>query len=115
MAIAGTTTQQSGQAHLATVYYNRVGLDTLVPKFRFYMAGEKFPQPQGVGRTQQFFRDGVPGYNTNAASEGVTLTSPFVNPTTTTSVTVEAYSDFMSTSTMIEDTSITNEVERMVR
>lgn len=115
MAIAGTTTQQSGQLHLASVYYNRVGLDILVPKFRFYQATEKFPQPQGQGKTQQMFRDTVPGYNTTAASEGVALTSPFVNPTTTLSVTVEAYSDMMSTSTMIEDTSITNEKERMIR
>jgi N4-gp56 family major capsid protein len=115
MAVAGTNTQGSGQYHLATVYYNRKGLDTLVPKFRFYTAAEKFPQPQGNGKTQQMWRDTVPGYNVNPASEGVALTSPFVNPTTTISVTVEAYSDFMSTSTMIEDTSITNEAERMVR
>jgi N4-gp56 family major capsid protein len=115
MPIAGTNTQNAGQLHLASVYYNRVGLDTLVPKFRFYMAAEKFPQPKGQGKTQQMFRDTVPGYNINPASEGVALTSPFVNPTSTLSVTVEAYSDFMSTSTMIEDTSITNEVERMIR
>lgn len=115
MAVAGTTTQQSGQLHLATVYYNRVGLDTLVPKFRFYQAAEKFPQPMGVGKTQQMFRDAVPGYNTTPASEGVALTSPFVNPTSVLTVTVEGYSDFMSTSTMIEDTSIANEKERMIR
>jgi N4-gp56 family major capsid protein len=115
MAIAGTTTQQSGQLHLATVYYNRVGLDTLVPKFRFYQACEKFSQPQGNGKTMQMWRDTVPGYNTTPASEGVTLSTPFVNPTSTLSVTVEPYSDFMSTSTMIEDTSIANEGERMVR
>ena len=52
MAIAGTTTQQSGQAHQATVYYNRTPLDLLVPKFRFYMAGAQFPQPTGVGKTE---------------------------------------------------------------
>lgn len=115
MAIAGTTTQNSGQLHLPQVYYNAYGLDQLVPKFRFYQAAEKFPQPQGVGKTQQMWRDAVPGYNTNPASEGVALSSPFVNPTTTTSVTVEAFSDFMSTSTMIEDISNVNEGQRLIR
>ena len=122
-AVAGTTTQNSGQVHVPTVYYYRVGLDTLVPKFRFYQVAEKFPLPNGSGKTMQMWRDNVPGgngpsagtYNTNPASEGVALTSPFVNPTATLSVTVEAYSDFMSTSTMMEDVSFANEVERMIR
>src|SRR6185312_3671441 len=127
-AVAGVTTQQSGQAHVPTVYYQRMGLDTLVPKFRFYSVAEKFPLPQNNGKTVQMWRDAVPGgtgnaatgtpstgYNINAASEGVTLATPFVNVTATITATLEAISDFSSTSVMMEDVSIADEVGRMIR
>jgi len=113
--IAGATTQLASQAHLATVYYNRVGLDTLVPKFRFYQACSKFPMPQNNGKTMQMWRDNVPGYNTTPAAEGVPLSTPFVNGSAILSVTVENYSDFMSNSALIEETSIVNEKERQIR
>jgi N4-gp56 family major capsid protein len=110
---AGTTTQSANQAHLATVYYDRLALTRLTPMFRFYSIGTKRPIPQGSGKTIQFFRRNVPGYNTSPSAEGV-IPAPFSNGTATLSATVEQYSDYMSTSTMIEDTSITNEVEGMI-
>lgn len=113
ITFAGTTTQSSNQQHLATVYYDRMALTRLTPQFRFYGIGTPKPIPQGVGKTIQFFRRNVPGYNTVPSSEGV-IPAPFSNGTATLSSTVEQFSDYMSTSTMIEDTSITNEVEGMV-
>jgi N4-gp56 family major capsid protein len=113
ITFAGTTTQSANQNHLATVYYDRLALTRLTPQFRFYAIGSKRPVPQGVGKTIQFFRRNVPAYNTSPSAEGV-IPAPFSNGTATISATVEQYSDYMSTSTMIEDTSITNEVEGMI-
>lgn len=113
ITFAGTTTQSSNQAHLATVYYDRLALTRLTPQFRFYAIGTKRPVPQGVGKTIQFFRRNVPTYNTSPSAEGV-IPAPFSNGTAILTATVEQYSDYMSTSTMIEDTSITNEVDGMI-
>lgn len=110
---AGTTTQSPNQLHLATVYYDRLALTRLTPLFRFYAIGSKRPIPTGVGKTVQFFRRNVPAYNTSPSSEGV-VPAPFTNGTAIITATAEQYSDYMSTSTMIEDTSITNEVDGMI-
>ena len=112
ITFAGTTTQSPNQNHLATVYYDRQELSRLTPMFRFYNIGTPRPLPQGSGKTIQFFRRNVPAYNTNPSAEGV-IPAPFTNGTATLTAVVEQFSDYMSTSTMIEDTSITNEVEGM--
>lgn len=112
ITFAGTTTQSLNQNHLATVYYDRQELSRLTPMFRFYNLGTPRPIPQGSGKTIQFFRRNVPAYNTSPSAEGV-IPAPFSNGTATLSATTEQYSDYMSTSTMIEDTSIANEVDGM--
>lgn len=113
ITFAGTTTQSVNQAHLATVYYDRLALTRLTPLFRFYAIGTKRPMPTGNGKTIQFFRRNVPAYNVNPSSEGV-IPAPFSNGTATLTTTVEQYSDYSSTSTMIQDTSITDEVTGMI-
>jgi N4-gp56 family major capsid protein len=113
ITFAGTTTQSANQAHLATVYYDRVALTRLTPQFRFYAIGTKRPMPQGNGKTIQFYRRNVPQYNTSPSAEGV-IPAPFSNGTATQSATVEQYSDYSSTSLMLSDTSIADETEGMI-
>ncbi len=51
--------QQSGHAALAALivtYYEKVGLERLMPKLRFYQFADKKPLPPQSGKTIQFFR-----------------------------------------------------------
>lgn len=112
-APAGLTTQTSSLAHLATVYYDRIGLDRLEAMFRFAQVCEPKTMPANSGRTIQFARYSLPGFNTNPAAEGV-IGSPVAQTSTTVSATVEQYSDFMSASSLLQETDIFNTKERMV-
>lgn len=105
---ATNTTQSPGLTHLATVYYEKMGLDKLFAMLRFQAASETDHQiPQGVGKTMQMWRGVLPGANTVPAPEGVIgIGLPLV--TTTISVSVENYSDFTSTSSLLEETAINN-------
>lgn len=111
--VAGLTTQTPALQHQATVYYDRVALDRLTPQFRFHQAGEPKTIPLNSGKTVQFYRRSVPAYNNTPATEGV-IPAPFVNGTATISGTVEQYSDYMSASTLLEDTDIAPTVEGMI-
>lgn len=108
----GSTTQSAGFTHQATVYYDRVALDRLEAMFRFATVCEPKPMPQNSGKTIQFARYTLPGFNTNPASEGV-IGTPVPQTTTTISATVEQYSDFMSDSSLLSETDIFNTVEKM--
>lgn len=110
---AGISTQTASLAHLATVYYDRIGLDRLEAYFRFAQVCEPKPMPANSGRTIQFARYTLPGFNTNPAAEGV-VGSPVLQTSTTVSATVEQYSDFMSASSLLQETDIFNTKERMV-
>jgi N4-gp56 family major capsid protein len=81
--------------------------------FRFYQVCEPHPLSKNSGRTLQMNRYALPGFNTNPAAEGV-VPSPIGQASTTISVTVEAYSAFMSASTMLDDTDINPTTDRMV-
>lgn len=106
---AVNTTQSPGLQHLATIYYQKRGLSKLYQMMRFHAAcnGEVEQLPNGVGKTVQFWRGVLPGGNTAPSAEGVVGTGLPLN-TTTLSATVENYSDFTSTSALLEETAINN-------
>lgn len=111
---AGVTTQSSTLAHLATVHYKREALDTLRQMFRFANVCEPDEIPLRVGKTAQWYRYSVFGANTTPSSEGVVGTS-LVPTTATISATVSEYSDFITTSSLLEETAIDPVVENCSR
>src|SRR5882672_11499396 len=109
----GSTTQTLGLTHLAQVFYEKRSLDRLKAKFRFYQVAEPHDIPQGSGKTIQMNRYALPGFNTNPASEG-NIPAPIPQASNTLTAVVEAYSGFMSSSTMLADTDINPTTDRMV-
>jgi N4-gp56 family major capsid protein len=107
-------TQSPGQAQQATVYYDRIALDRLEAMFRFAQICEPHPIPLNSGKTIQMFRTDLPGFNTTPSAEGV-IPTPIAQTNRTISATVEQYSDFMSSSTLLNDTDINPTTERMVK
>ena len=111
-APAGSTTQTPTFTHLATVYYEKSSLDRLTAMFRFYQVCEPHPIPQGSGKTIQMNRFILPGFNTTPAAEGV-IGTPVQQASQIVTATVEQYSDFMSTSALLNETNIVNTVDQM--
>ncbi len=111
-APAGSTTQTPTLTHQAQFFYERRSLSRLEAMFRFYQVCEPHPIPQGSGKTIQMNRYTLPGFNTTPAAEGV-IGSPVQQATTTVTATVEQYSDFMSSSSLLEETDINPTVDRM--
>jgi N4-gp56 family major capsid protein len=109
----GSSTQSPLLTHLATVYYEKRSLDRLMAKFRFGQVGEPHPLPLNSGKTIQMNRYALPGFNTNPSSEGV-VPSPVAQSSSTVSATIEQYSDFESSSTLLELTDINPTAARMV-
>jgi N4-gp56 family major capsid protein len=109
----GSTTQTSALAHLATVKYEKRGLDRLKAKFRFAQICDPHPLPQNSGKTLQMYRFSLPGFNTVPSSEGV-IGSPVPQSSSTLTATVEQYSDFESSSALLEETDINPTVMQMV-
>ena len=81
--------------------------------FRFFHACDPHPLPLNSGKTIQMFRQTLPGFNTNPSAEGV-VGSPISQTTTTVSATIEQYSDFESSSQLLDLTDIHPPVTRMV-
>jgi len=102
---AGNLTTSAGLAHLATVWYNRRALDQLKKRFRFYNACEPDMIPRRSGKTVQWFRYTLLGANTQVAPEGTVGQSNTLT-TTTVSGTVSEYSDFITVSTLLDETAI---------
>jgi len=69
--------------------------------------------PQGSGKTIQMFRSTLPGFNTVPSAEGV-IGAPVSETTSTVSATVEQYSDFTSSSQLLDLTDINEPRTRMV-
>lgn len=113
---AGNLTSTGGINHLATVWYNRRALDQLKKRFRFYHAMEPDMIPRRSGKTVQWFRYTLLGANTSAASEGAVGSSNTL-ATTTLSGSVTEYSDFITVSTLLDETAIdpivTNAAEQL--
>lgn len=108
----GSSTQTAGLTHQATVFYERTNLDRLYPMFRFGQIPEPHPLPMNSGKTIQMKRYALPGFNTTPAAEGV-IGSPVGQASTTITSVVEQYSDFMSTSSLLSETDISNTREQM--
>lgn len=106
---AGNTTLSAGFNHLATVYYKKTALDVLRQMNRFVELCEKDDIPQRSGKTVQWYRYNTFVANTVAHSEGTPGTSLAMG-TTTISGTVSEYADFVSISTLLKETSISNEI-----
>lgn len=112
-APAGVSTQTATLAHLATVKYERQSLDRLTAMFRFAQVCEPHPLSQSSGKTLQMKRYTLPGQNTTPAAEGV-IGSPVPQTSATVSATVEQYSDFMSDSSLLQETDISDTVGQMI-
>lgn len=102
---AGNLTTTGSLAHLATVWYNRRALDQLKQMFRFLGVCEPDVLPLRMGKTVQWFRYSLFGANTTPASEGTVGTSLALTSSTV-SATVEEYSDFITLSSLLEETAI---------
>ena len=102
---AGNATTTAGLNHLATVWYNRRALDQLKKRFRFYHAMEPDMVPRRSGKTVQWFRYTLLGANTSPAAEGVVGNSNTLQSTTV-SGTVAEYADFITVSTLLDETAI---------
>jgi N4-gp56 family major capsid protein len=98
-------TTTAALAHQATVWYNRRALDQLKRRFRFYNACEPDMVPRRSGKTVQWFRYTLLGANTTAAPEG-TVGNSNTLATTTLSGTVAEYADFITVSTLLDETAI---------
>jgi len=102
---AGNQTVTSGINHFATVWYNRRALDQLKKRFRFYNACEPDMVPRRSGKTVQWFRYTLLGANTSVAPEGAVGNSNTL-ASTTISGTVQEYADFITISTLADETAI---------
>lgn len=111
-APAGSTTQTAALLHLATVKYERQNLDRLMAQFRFAQVCDDHPLPLNSGKTLQMKRYTLPGQNVSPSAEGV-IGSPVPQASSTVSATVEQYSDFMSASTFLVDTDISDTRDAM--
>lgn len=104
-APASNLTTTPTLTHLATVYYERKALDTLMKRFVFREATVPDVMPLRSGKTIQFYRYSLFGANTTPAAEGaVGVGLPLT--TTTISATVSEYADYITISTLLNETAI---------
>lgn len=109
-APASLTTLTPSLTHLATVYYERQALDQLTKMFRFRQATTPDVLPLRSGKTVQFYRYALLAANTTPATEGAVGTGlPLTSSTI--SATVSEYADFITISSLLEDTAIDPIVE----
>lgn len=102
---ASNATSTGTLTHLATVWYNRRALDQLKQMFRFLSLTEPDEIPMRVGKTVQWFRYTLFAANTAPAPEG-TVGAGLPLTTSTVSATVSEYADFLTISTLLEETAI---------
>ena len=102
---ASNLTTTATIAHLATVYYERKALDTLMKRFMFREGTEPDILPLRSGKTIQFYRYTLFAANTTPASEG-TVGTGLALTTTTVSATVSEYADFVTISQLLNETAI---------
>lgn len=102
---ASNKTTNAELQHLATVYYESAALDQLKQFFMFLEATEPDILPLRVGATVQFYRYGLFAANTQATPEGVNGVGIKAS-TNTVSATVQEFSDYLTTSSFLEETAI---------
>lgn len=104
-APASNLTTTGTITHLATVYYERKALDRLTKKFMFREATVPDVMPLRSGKTIQFYRYSNYPANTTPAPEG-TIGTGLALTSTTISATVSEYADFITISTLLQETAI---------
>ena len=104
-APAGLTTSSGTLTHLASVWYNRRGLDQLKKKFRFLSVTEPDILPKRNGKLVQWYRYSLLAANTTPSAEG-TVGTALPLTTTTVTATVSEYSDFINLATLLVETAI---------
>lgn len=104
-APASNLTTTPSLTHLATVYYERKALDTLKKKFMFREATVPDVMPLRSGKTIQFYRYSLFSANTTPAAEGAIGTGLPLT-TTTISASVSEYADYITISTLLNETAI---------
>ena len=105
-APAGTTTQSPGiQPVNNVIYYVRKGLSRLMPMLYFTQVGSPTTIPTKNGRTVQWFRRGLPSADTTPKADGY-IPNPIPQTYNTLTSLVEEYGDFMSSSTLWDETNI---------
>jgi N4-gp56 family major capsid protein len=104
-APASNTTGTPSLTHLATVYYERKALDQLTKIFRFRQCCMPDVLPLRSGKTVQFYRYTLLAANTTPATEGNVGTGIPLG-TTTISATVSEYANYVTISTLLEETAI---------
>lgn len=102
---ASNKTSNAELQHLATVHYESSALDQLKQFFMFLEACEPDILPLRVGPTVQFYRYGLLAGNVQPSSEGVVGVGIRLNSATV-SATVQEYSDYLTTSSFLEETAI---------
>jgi len=110
MLPAGNTTGSVGLQHLATVFYERTALTPLRKKFMFWKGVDSKVLPKKNGKVIQFYRYSQLGANTTPTAEGTTAGTGQNLNSGTISATVAQYSDFISFSDMLVDTSIDGDI-----
>jgi len=107
---ASTLTTSPGYNHAPAAWYKRTALDNLKQMLVFMEVADPDDIPRRNGTTVQFFRYNLFTSNTTPSSEGTVGTG--ITPSTATlTATVSEYSDFVTLSTLITDTSIDRIVE----
>lgn len=113
---ASNKTTDSGLTHLIATHYEATALDQLKQYFMFLEATEPDIIPLRVGTTVQFYRYGLFGANTQPTPEGVVGLGIKLN-TSTVTATVQEFSDYLTISSLLEETSIdpivTNAAEQL--
>ncbi len=104
-APASNTTTTPSLTHLATVYYDRKALDQLTKRFRFRDLTTPDIMPLRSGKTVQWYRYTLFAANTTPATEGAVGTGLPLT-TTTVSATVSEYADYITISTLLDETAI---------
>lgn len=113
MAYMPTTnnTTSAGLPHVQVVYYKKRALDRLQKKFLFRKPCSHEGQPQGSGRTMQFFRYNNFAANTTQTPEGTVGTSLSMSSRLL-GVTLSQYSSFISISDFQRDTAIDPQLQQ---
>lgn len=111
---ASNTTQSAGLTHLASVFYDREGLDVLRQMNRFMGVCEPDDIPARSGKTVQWYRYSTLAANTTPSAEGV-VGNGLALTTTTVSATADQYSDFASVSRLLKITAIDDIVINIAR
>ncbi len=102
---ASNTTGTATLRHQIATYYKRDQLDQLMKQFRFRAAGMEDMIPLRNGKTVQWYRYDLFGANSTPSTEGVVGTGLQLS-TNIITATVSEYSDFLTGSSLLQDTAI---------